>query len=118
MNRAESIVANYQNAMDKGDVAGARKLLHDDLHFSGPLDTFDRPEPYLEALKQLAPMLEKVEVLKVFSEGDQVARFCNLHFRPPLPTTFIGEWFQVRGDKIARIQIAFDARPFAAMMHK
>jgi ketosteroid isomerase-like protein len=116
MKTAKEIVNEYQAAMDKGNVAEARKLLADDMRFQGPLDKFDKPEPYLNALKQLAPVLERVEVQKVFEEGNEVARFCELHFRPPLPKTFVGEWFVVRGGKIASIRIAFDARPFAAMM--
>jgi SnoaL-like domain len=116
MMTAKEIVDAYQAAMDKGDVVAARKFLADDLKFQGPLDTFDKPEPYLNALKQLAPVLERVEVKKVFGDGDEVARFRDLHFRPPLPTTFVGEWFVVRGEKIASIRIAFDARPFAATM--
>jgi ketosteroid isomerase-like protein len=116
MKTPKEIVSEYQAAMDRGDMAAARKFLADDMKFQGPLDTFDKPEPYLNALKQLAPMLERVEIKKVFGEGNEVARFCDLHFKPPLPTTFVGEWFVVKGDKIASIRIAFDARPFAAMM--
>ncbi|MFZ0892820.1 MAG: nuclear transport factor 2 family protein [Thermoplasmata archaeon] len=116
MKSAKEIVNEYQAAMDKGDVVAARNFLADDMKFHGPLDTFDKPEPYLNALKQLAPILERVEVKKIFADGDEVARFCDLHFRPPLPKTFVGEWFVVRGGKIVSIRIAFDARPFATMM--
>jgi len=33
-------------------------------------------------------------------------------------TSFISEWFQVKGGKIASIRVVFDARPFAAMFAK
>ena len=46
MTNAKEIVTAYQRALGKGDMAGARKYLHDDLAFVGPFDTFHRPEPY------------------------------------------------------------------------
>lgn len=118
MNAAAKVVEEFQTAMANGDAAGARRLMHDDFKFAGPLDTFDRPEPYLEALGRLDPMIERVEVLKEFAEGNEVARFCNLHFKPPLPKTFVAEWYNVRGGKIGEIRIAFDARAFAGMASK
>ena len=115
---AAHVVEQFQSAMARGDAAAARKMMHDDFRFSGPLDRFDRPEPYLEALGRLGPMIERVEVLREFSDGNEVARFCNLHFRPPLPVTFVAEWYHMRGDRIAEIRIAFDARAFAGMASK
>jgi SnoaL-like domain len=117
MSNAASIVDQYQSALGRGDFAAARKFLRDDLKFSGPLDTFDRPEPYLEALQRLGPMVEKVEVLRTFSEGDEAVRLCNLHFKPPIGVCFVSEWYRLKGDKIAEVKIVFDARPFAAMAH-
>jgi limonene-1,2-epoxide hydrolase len=115
MAKSTDVVEQFQAAMAKGDAKAARALMDDHMKFSGPLDQFDRPEPYLQALGQLAPMLEKVDVLREFSNGDEVARFCDLHFKPPLPTTFVAEWYHVKDGKIASIRIAFDARAFAAM---
>lgn len=104
--------------MANGDVAGARTLMHDDFKFSGPLDQFSSPEPYLQALGRLAPIVERVDVLKRISEGDEVAQFCNFQFKPPIGPMFVAEWYHVKGDKIAELRIAFDARPMAAMMPK
>jgi ketosteroid isomerase-like protein len=115
MSQASQVVERFQAAMAKGDAAEARKLMRDDMKFAGPLDQFDKPEPYLQALGQLGPMIERVEVVREFSDGDEVARFCNLHFKPPLPKTFVAEWYHVKDGKISSIRIAFDARAFAAM---
>jgi ketosteroid isomerase-like protein len=115
MNKSADVVERFQTAMAKGDAKAARALMHDDMKFHGPLDQFDRPEPYLQALGQLGPMIEKVDVLREFADGDEVARFCDLHFKPPLPKTFVAEWYHVKDGKIASIKIAFDARAFAAM---
>jgi hypothetical protein len=118
MKTPKEVVEAWQAAMDKGDVVAARKLMADDMKFRGPFDSFERPEPFLESLAKLAPVMERVEVKQIMTDGNQVARFCDLHFKPPLPVTFVGEWMEVKGEKIASIRIAFDARPFAPMMAK
>jgi hypothetical protein len=38
MANAHKIVTDYQQAVSKGDFVAARKLLHDDLSFQGPID--------------------------------------------------------------------------------
>jgi hypothetical protein len=53
MANASKIVSDCQQALGKGDFAAARKLVHDNLLFQGPIDTFHSPEPYFEALKKL-----------------------------------------------------------------
>ena len=57
MANASKIVSDYQQALGKGDFAAARKLVHDNLLFQGPIDTFHSPEPYFEALKKLHPII-------------------------------------------------------------
>jgi limonene-1,2-epoxide hydrolase len=118
MTEAAQIVERFQTAMAKGDAAGARKLMHDNFHFVGPIDEFHSPEPYMASLAKLGPMMERVEVLREFTDGGEVARFCYLHFKPPMQKTFVAEWYNVKAGKIAEIRIAFDARPFAAMFGK
>ena len=66
MSKTADIVNGYQHALGQGDIAGARKLLSDKLSFRGPFDSFEAPEPYLEALKKLHPMVKGVKVHKLF----------------------------------------------------
>lgn len=115
---AKDVVMGFQMAMGKGDMKGARGFLADDLSFVGPFDRFSSPEPYLAALGQLAPMIERVDMKRVFADGDEVALFYDLVTKTPAGTAPCAEWYQVRGGKIARIQVYFDARPFAPMMAK
>src|SRR5262249_53982073 len=118
MNNAASIVEEFKEALGQGDVAGARKLLHDDLSFRGPIDTFDRPEPYLEALNKLSHIVQRVEVKKMFVDGNDVCLLYDMVTNTPAGTAFIAEWFHVKGGKIASIRTVFDPRPFAAMFAK
>jgi SnoaL-like domain len=115
MANAAAVVQGYTRALGKGDFAAARTYLHDNLSFHGPIDTFDKPEPYLEALKKLHAMVQRVDMKKLFVDGDDVCMLYDLVTNTPAGTSFIAEWHHVQGDKIASIRVVFDARPFAAM---
>ncbi len=45
---AAEIVQGFQQALATGDFASARKHLHDNLSFRGPIDMFDKLELYVE----------------------------------------------------------------------
>lgn len=112
MTHAKAVVGKYQEAMGKGDWKAARSLLRDNLEFQGPLDTFHKADDYIAALQRLSPMLEGVDVKRIFSEGDDVAVLCDLRFKPPMPSKmYVVEWYTVSGDKISRVQVVFDPRP-------
>jgi hypothetical protein len=115
MASAGQVVQSFMGAMGKGDFAGARTYLHDDLSFRGPIDAFDKPEPYLQALQKLHKMVERVDMRKMFVDGNDVCLLYDLVTNTPAGTSFVCEWMQVRGDRIASIRVVFDARPFAAM---
>jgi hypothetical protein len=118
MTNASKIVGDYQQAMGRGDFAAARKLLHDKLSFRGPLETFESPEPYLEALKKLYHIIQRVDVKKIFADGDDVCVLYDMVTNTAAGTAFIAEWYQVKGEKITAIRVVLDARPFAAMFAK
>lgn len=114
MKTPKEVVAAYQTAMGQGDWKTARGFLKDDLSFTGPLDRFHRADDYIGALQKLYPMVESVDVKRIFSEGSDVAILCDLHFKPPMPTMYVVEWYTVSGEKISRVQVVFDPRPMAA----
>jgi len=106
------IVQRYQAAIGEKNFSAARKLLHDSFHFQGPIDTFDRPEPYLEALQKLSAIVIGMEHHKTFVDGNDVCVLYDLNTKI-VPKSFVSEWFRVKGDRIASIRVVFDARPFA-----
>jgi hypothetical protein len=118
MAHASEIVDKYQQAMGKGDFAAARKLLHDNLSFHGPIETFSSPEPYLESLKKLHHIIQRIDVKKSFADGNDVCVLYDMVTNTPAGKAFICEWYQVKGEKITDIRVVFDARPFAAMFAK
>ncbi len=118
MTSASKVVGDYLQAIGKADFAAARKLLHDNLSFHGPIDTFDKPDPYLEALKKLHPIVERIDMKRIFADGNDVCTLYDMVTNTPAGTAFIAEWYQVKGDKIAAIRVVFDARPFTSMFAK
>lgn len=115
MSSARETVESYQVALGIGDFAAARKLMQDDLTFQGPIDTFHQADDYLESLKKLASIIQRIDVKRVFAEGDDVCVLYEMVTNTPAGTAFIAEWYQVNGGKIAALRVVFDARPFAAM---
>lgn len=115
MANAGQVVQGFMGAMAKGDFAAARNYLHDNLSFRGPIDAFDKPEPYLQALEKLHKIVERVDMKKMFVDGNDVCLLYDLVTSTPAGTSFVCEWMQVKSEKIASIRVVFDARPFAAM---
>ena len=118
MSNAQQIIADYQRALGAGDMAAARRHLHDDLAFHGPIDAFTAPEPYLAALEKLHPIIQRIDMKKQFVDGNDVCLLYDMVTNTPAGTAFIAEWYHVKGAKIASIRTVFDARPFAAMFAK
>ena len=112
---ALGVVEKYKQAFGSGDVAGARSLLADDLHFQGPFDEFHNADDYLQSLAKLAPIVKGTDVKKVLADGDDVVTIYDLRTNTPAGTSAIAEWATVKDGKIAELRAYFDARPFAAM---
>jgi ketosteroid isomerase-like protein len=109
---ARELVERYHDAWARKDWESARALLHDDLAFTGPIDTFDNADDYLAALERLAPMTTGIDVKKVVAAADDVVVLFDL--LTPMGPAPVAEWYRVRGDRIGAVQVYFDARPFAA----
>ena len=115
MATAQEIVEKFQAALGKKDFAEARKLLRDDLSFQGPLDKFDKADNYLEAVKRLASIIQRIDIKRIFVDGNDVCLLYDMVTNTPAGTAFIAEWYQVKGNKISSLRVVFDARPFAAL---
>jgi len=118
MASAGEVVHRFHAAVGGKDFVAARKLLHDDLNFKGPIDTFHRADDYLGSIKKLSNIVKSVDVKKQFVDGNDVCVLYDMITNTSAGTAFISEWFRVKGDKISDIRVVFDARPFAAMFSK
>jgi hypothetical protein len=115
---AKEVVMSFEAAIGKNDWAAARAHLADRIEFEGPFDKFSRPEDYLAALQRLHPIVDRVDVKKMFVDGEDVCLLYDLVTNTPAGTAFVAEWHHVINGKIDRIRVVFDARPFAPLMGK
>jgi ketosteroid isomerase-like protein len=112
---ATAIVERYHAAWRAHDYVTARSLLHDDLSFQGPFDTFDKADELIEAIRGLAPIVRDVLIRQTFTDGDDVCLLFDMVTDTPAGTQPVAEWYHVRDGKIDSLQAYFDSRPFAAL---
>jgi len=89
--------------------------MQDNMVFEGPLDTLNKADDYLEANKKLSSIIQRVDLEKVFVDGNDVCVLYNMVTNTPAGTAFVAEWYQVKDGKITYVRAVFDARPFAAI---
>jgi ketosteroid isomerase-like protein len=103
-------------AVQRRDIAAARRYLKDDLLFVGLFETYRNADEYLAALSKLLQVVVRLDVKQIIAEGNDVAVFFDLETKAPAAaTTLVAEWHQIEDGKISRVASAFDGRPFAAM---
>jgi limonene-1,2-epoxide hydrolase len=107
-----AIVEAWGKAVHGGDFDTARSLARPDLHFRGPIDTFNKVDDYLAALKRLGGIVKGVQPETVIADGGEVAVFYIL--KTVVADAPVAEWYTVEDGKITAIRAYFDARPFAA----
>jgi hypothetical protein len=110
------IIDAYMEHLRSKNLTEQRKLLRDDLNFEGPFDRFNSADEYHQALSHLVPMLDDVQVKRVFVDDADVCVIYDMVTSTPVGTAPVVEWHTVDGDKISDIRVYFDARPWAAAM--
>ena len=114
MTDPRQIGEGFFEAWTSKDFERARGLLHDDLSFEGPIDSFGDADSYLASLRQLSGIVTGAEKHKVFVDGDDVCVIYDLK-TAPVPVSRTCEWYRVRDGRIAEVSVVFDARPFAPL---
>lgn len=109
----KEIVQTYFDTYFSGKArhSKVRELLADDFTFRGPLMKADSAEEYLERLTAFGDELEMhAEVQSLVWEGFQVAALVD--FQGPEGNIKYAQWFTFKGDKIQRLEVVYDPRPF------
>jgi quinol monooxygenase YgiN len=115
-NDSGTILKNFYDAAIRRDFETLRSFIHDELVFVGIFETYRSAEQYLDAFKGLLSITERLEVKKIMAQGNDAAIFFELQTRAPAEATvLVAEWHHFEGGKIARVESAFDARPYEAM---
>jgi hypothetical protein len=108
---AKEIVMEYLELItERQDFKSARNYLKDNVSYVSPLNSFDRAEPYLKYNESLH--LPKLDIKKVFVDGDDVCILHETNLAKPPATVFTALWFHVDGGKISSLRALFDPRPF------
>jgi ketosteroid isomerase-like protein len=114
MANSAEVAESFFDAWTGKDFERARSLLHDDLSFVGPIESFSDADSYVASLRQLSGIVTGAEKQKLFVDGDDVCVIYDLK-TAPVPSSRTCEWYRVRDGKIASVSVVFDARPFAPM---
>jgi ketosteroid isomerase-like protein len=113
---ARTVLAEFYDAVQRRDMAAARRMLADDMIFVGLFETYPDADTYIATFTDLMKIVTRLEVKTIIGENDNAAIFYDLHSTDPAPgVTLVGEWHQARDGKIVKACSAFDGRPFAAM---
>jgi hypothetical protein len=73
-----AVAEGFFDAWTSKDFQRARALLHDDVHFAGPIDTFSDADNYVASLRQLSGIVTGADKQKVFVDGDDVCVIYDL----------------------------------------
>ena len=108
---AKDVVMEWMQAVERRDYQSLRGIVSDNISYVGPLNSFDRAEPYLKYLEHLS--LPKFDIKKEFVDNSDVCLLYELPIDTPPGTTFVCAWFHVGDDgKINSLRVIFDPRPY------
>jgi len=107
------LVDGYYATWGAGDFDGLAALLADDFKFRGALDSADGPAAFIALIQRNAPAFDGarfVEVRRVV-DGDRAVSLYR--FELGGASVPMAEAFEVRGGRIARVDLYFDPARFA-----
>ena len=107
----KDVVMEWMQAVERRDYQSLRGIVSDNISYVGPLNSFDRAEPYLKYLEHLS--LPKFDIKKEFADSNDVCLLYELPIGTPPVTSFVCAWFHVGDDgKISSLRVIFDPRPY------
>ena len=110
------IVREFLDALGAKDFKALRSLIDEKVSFKGPMDAHEGAASFIDAMRKLGPMIERINVAKVFVDGaDVCAIFDFVTNQPSIGATPSAEWYRVEEGKIKSMKLFFDARPYEAL---
>jgi hypothetical protein len=73
---AKDVVMKWMRTVERRDYRSLRGIVSDNISYVGPLNSFDRAEPYLKYLEHLN--LPKFDIKKEFADGNDVCLLYDL----------------------------------------
>ena len=111
-NVTDRLVDAYYENWGRGDFDRLRDILSDDFRFRGALDRADGPDAFIALIKQNAPSFGQVAFsdIRRIVDGDRAVNLYDFHAGPV--SVPMAEAFEVRADRISRIDLYFDPARF------
>jgi hypothetical protein len=113
---ARQLIETYHNAWTTGDFATARRCLADNLDFKGSIDTFQKADDFLDALKGFKGMVRGVRLLKSYFDQNGGSLLYDCDTATPAGAIRTSEFFSVDNGKITEIRLVFDAAELRKLM--
>ena len=114
---AEKIVGAYLDALEGRDFEGLRTFLSDTgFSYRSPVSKADNADDYILIISRVGPILEKIERVRTFVDGDDVCTI--LRFRTTMETLKevpVVQLTAVANGKIVAIEVFFDASEYNKM---
>lgn len=110
-----TVVEEYFECFARKEFTANRDRLAERFSFTGPIDSFDDREPFLEAVGRLAPVMKEARRKQVFVDGRDVSVLWDFVLAPTGEVVPISETFRVENGKITRICLIFDPRSLLAL---
>lgn len=112
------IVNAYLEAVDRRDYDEARTYLADDgFEYISPINRFSASGPLVAYLELATPIVQRVDIRKVFTDGDDVCHIVTVisQISEKRASTVV-QWSRVAEGKIRRIELIFDAHEYKKLL--
>jgi len=109
-----NIVKAFFSAIEQQDYAAARSHLADTFLFVGWFATMTDPDEYVSAMQRLRGWITRIEMQRVFVDGNELCLFYNAHTIRGV-TAPVAAFFTVVDGKITTVRVVCDSRPFAEL---
>jgi hypothetical protein len=110
-------VEAYLDALAVHDYERARACLSDvEFRYESPVSVFTNADDFMLHLSLSAGILQRVDRIKVFADGEDVCHFLDMVIQlSDKETVRAAQWCRVSNGRIVRIEFLFDAHQYRMM---
>lgn len=109
----QHLATTYVEAAGAGDYDALPALLDPEIEFRGPYVTLRGAADYISALRRLAGVRVRHDVLKTFVNGEDVCVIYDFVTDTPAGAVPCVEWLTFERGKVRSIRLFFDREQFA-----
>jgi ketosteroid isomerase-like protein len=110
--QTERLVDAYYETWANGEFERFRDILSDDFIFRGAMDRADGADAFVDLIRRNAPMFGDVRFDDVRRVVDGPRAVSLYDFRVGATSIPMAEAFEIRGDRISRVDLYFDPARF------